>query len=243
MLVRGVGLGRRLKTLPRAERLHGAFRHFSRCTSSIVLRMTLSYVLKFKTYVYTSRARKGMQRICEFHEDVEYCPACYSERIENNVQGVYVIRNVMNDRAYVGQSEDIRCRWRNHFSRAGGGAELLTADIRSYGPDAFRMTIHSLHPGQTLNDVECAKVEENNALTPNGYNMTPGGGHTPWMERMLTRSSDVRQDLRLRFDRGVLKWAFKKRWITRKMKTVYYQDEDKTVQINGIILKRAHVVR
>src|SRR5438128_1892521 len=105
---------------------------------------------------------------------------------------VYVIRNTVNGKHYVGKTmQTIARRWSNHLSLARrGGKRPFHRAIRKYGAEAFQTVmecrVESLH---LLSPAEMAFVSSFNAKVPNGYNLTDGGeGSVGWKPTEETRS-------------------------------------------------------
>lgn len=89
---------------------------------------------------------------------------------------IYMIRNTVNGKAYIGQTiNKIERRINEHFNYTQVGSRLLKQAVHKYGRDAF--TIEILHEALDifLDDLEVAAIEKHNTLSPNGYNLTTGG--------------------------------------------------------------------
>jgi hypothetical protein len=59
-------------------------------------------------------------------------------------QGIYEIRNVRNNRAYIGKSTDIRTRWQQHRHELRCGRHInkaLQADWNEHGEEAFTFAV------------------------------------------------------------------------------------------------------
>jgi group I intron endonuclease len=91
---------------------------------------------------------------------------------------IYVIRNVVNNKAYVGQTWNIERRLSQHFS-AKGGSLLLAKAIAKYGSENFNASIvATCHTQQQMDSAEIAMIREFDTFIPKGYNLTHGGkGH------------------------------------------------------------------
>lgn len=93
--------------------------------------------------------------------------------------GIYIIKNKINDKVYVGQSVDIRIRWYAHKQSAKNrGAQDADTHIheamRSYGIENFYLEILELCDYSKLSEREIYWIEKYNSYE-NGYNMTRGG--------------------------------------------------------------------
>lgn len=99
---------------------------------------------------------------------------------------VYLVIDNSNDKCYVGKTNDIDRRWKEHCSertKTAGGL-LLRRAIQAHGVASFSLQIL----GQFENEDEAYEfedrmVEEKNTKSPNGYNLVDGG-------RGSTRPSD-----------------------------------------------------
>ena len=93
--------------------------------------------------------------------------------------GIYKITNKMNGKSYVGQSIDIKTRWRNHCSTAYNPNEHsynnpLYRAIRKYGIENFSFEILKECNVNELNELEQFYIEKYNTFFE-GYNLTLGG--------------------------------------------------------------------
>lgn len=102
--------------------------------------------------------------------------------------GVYLLTHVESGRKYVGQSVDIRARWRAH-SRTTEDSYIGRA-IRKYGFEAFAKSILELCDPAELNEKEAAHINALATIYPNGFNLRNGGGqigtHHPESRRKMS---------------------------------------------------------
>lgn len=94
--------------------------------------------------------------------------------------GIYLIRNTITNKVYIGQSNDIKRRWSEHKARAFNlenncSHKPLYLSMRKYGLDAFQLEILCECSIDELDEQEQKYIEEYNSLTPNGYNILSGG--------------------------------------------------------------------
>jgi len=92
--------------------------------------------------------------------------------------GIYKIENLINGKAYVGQSVDIFRRWKNHsnFWEAKKNWSGIKYALHKHGLQNFRFIVLEECSKEDLNDKEIHWIKELNTQSPNGYNMTAGGG-------------------------------------------------------------------
>jgi group I intron endonuclease len=86
--------------------------------------------------------------------------------------GIYVIRNRVNGKEYVGMSIDLRLRGRMHA--AAKGKQRLYRAIKEYGLAEFEIAV--LHAGcDNLCEMEVKTIAERGTYGTGGYNDTRGG--------------------------------------------------------------------
>ena len=91
--------------------------------------------------------------------------------------GIYLIKNIFNDKTYVGQSSDIHGRFRRHISALSShehANKYLQADWDKYGEEAFEFSILEECQEDELNDREKYYILVTNSFSL-GYNMNIGG--------------------------------------------------------------------
>lgn len=91
---------------------------------------------------------------------------------------VYLIRNQINGKCYVGQTlQTAEQRWRLHTKAARGKSRLpIHCAIRKYGPGAFSINQLSRAANHDeLDALECHFITQYNSMVPYGYNRTAGG--------------------------------------------------------------------
>lgn len=90
--------------------------------------------------------------------------------------GIYKIVNKVNGKIYVGQSIDIKRRWRSHKFASKTGNTHLYRSFRKYGLDNFEFIIIALIPKYALNQYEISYINYYSATDQSkGYNLTCGG--------------------------------------------------------------------
>lgn len=97
-----------------------------------------------------------------------------------NIIGIYKVTNLINGKVYIGQSIDIRKRWRQHKNAAKSKEKsLFYSAIRKYGIENFSFEIIEECSLEELDDKEKFYIEKFNSYigweNSNGYNMTTGG--------------------------------------------------------------------
>lgn len=103
----------------------------------------------------------------------------------NIKSGIYGIRNKINDKWYIGQSQNIKERnyreKRNmklgKFHNSNENPHFVNA-IKKYGVNAFEFVIIEYCSVNELNEKEIYYIKKYNSKSPNGYNLTDGGKAT-----------------------------------------------------------------
>jgi len=94
-----------------------------------------------------------------------------------------------SDKLYIGQTVCVlnngkkngyEERWKQHknaaISKEEGGCRALNRAIRKYGSKNFKLELIEIVPIEKMNERETYWIKELNTLSPNGYNLTTGGG-------------------------------------------------------------------
>lgn len=94
-----------------------------------------------------------------------------------NMIGIYKITNKTNGKVYIGQSIDIKKRWKQHINEAKSSRQntYLYNAMRKYGIDNFSFEIIEECDIKSLNEREIYWIKFYNSFEGEGYNMTPGG--------------------------------------------------------------------
>lgn len=112
---------------------------------------------------------------------------------------IYKITNLINGKRYIGQTSKlyINDRWCEHKNNARNGkSSYLYNAIRKYGEDNFEFKVILKNiPIDKLNFYEQLLIKKFNTKTPNGYNLTDGGGGTrgfvPWDKGIKRSREDI----------------------------------------------------
>lgn len=91
---------------------------------------------------------------------------------------IYLIRNKVNGKCYVGQTRQkkVESRWAYHKNPSVSNDGYFANAVRRHGWDSFETSIICEIPNEELNDREILEISERNTLSPNGYNLDGGGG-------------------------------------------------------------------
>lgn len=92
--------------------------------------------------------------------------------------GIYIIKNISNDKAYIGQSSNISKRIHQHKYYLNNGVHsnpYLQNAWNKYGKENFVFETLEICNICDLDDYEKYFISLRNSLYPNGYNLTSGG--------------------------------------------------------------------
>lgn len=95
--------------------------------------------------------------------------------------GIYKIANQINGKCYIGQSINIKRRWRSHKTKSFNPLDIqyecpLYRAFRKYGLENFSFEILEECRKEELNEKESFYIKKYNSnLESYGYNLTPGG--------------------------------------------------------------------
>lgn len=88
---------------------------------------------------------------------------------------IYIIKNTINDKVYIGQSVNAAERWLKHISEARHRkGTFLSKAMAELGIDKFYYQILESQV-EDFDEKEKYWIEQYNSIYPNGYNLSPGG--------------------------------------------------------------------
>jgi len=103
---------------------------------------------------------------------------------------IYIITNVLNGMQYVGITNDLGRRWKQHF-HTNGSSPYLHSAIKKHGIDAFVFShLADAFDEEAAKMLERMLIAERNTKAPHGYNLTAGG------EGLFNPTQEVRAKIR-----------------------------------------------
>lgn len=92
---------------------------------------------------------------------------------------IYILKNKINNKVYIGQTtQGSKVRFKQHLKLLKSNqTQLIHKAIKKYGKENFYYEVlyENIDNYEQLNKLEEECILKYNSLTPNGYNMCPGG--------------------------------------------------------------------
>lgn len=108
----------------------------------------------------------------------DWIPLVEAARLPRGL-GVYVIRNTISGKTYVGKSVSVRRRVQGHVTKHARLPQVIYRALRKHGIHAFEVCCqHVAASDKELLELEIALIKQHNSMVPFGYNMTEGGEGT-----------------------------------------------------------------
>lgn len=111
---------------------------------------------------------------------------------------IYKITNTITNKCYIGETKksNPELRWNEHKRKIekGIGCPALQDAVKKYGIDNFKFTVLIICFDEDRFKFEKEYIKKYNSLSPNGYNLTAGGGfynkkHTNETIKKITQTS------------------------------------------------------
>lgn len=98
----------------------------------------------------------------------------------SDICGIYIIKNDINNKVYIGQSININKRIQEHFWKSTCIKDVsynsaLHSAIRKYGKEHFYYEVLEECEPNLLDERERVYIKQYNSISPNGYNILSGG--------------------------------------------------------------------
>lgn len=99
--------------------------------------------------------------------------------------GIYKITNIVNKKVYIGQSINIKARWKDHMNslnRKDSKCTLLQRAWNKYGQSNFSFEILELCSENMLDEIETKYIDlYDSCNVDKGYNIEPGGNANKYL--------------------------------------------------------------
>ena len=98
--------------------------------------------------------------------------------MEKKFNFVYLTTNIINNVQYVGDhsTDNLNCRRTKNY--IGSGRPYFQRAVKEYGKEKFKREILEFFPTKKeAFDAQEKYINKYNTLSPNGYNISPKGGH------------------------------------------------------------------
>lgn len=111
---------------------------------------------------------------------------------------IYKITNNVNQKIYIGQTiHSIKTRWSGHCRSKPERSGIMSAAIKKYGKENFKIEeVDSANTLEELNQKEIFWICHYNSLSPNGYNLNPGGNSSPMHPDTKKKLSEINRGKR-----------------------------------------------
>lgn len=163
--------------------------------------------------------------------------------------GIYMITNIVNDKKYIGQSRDIRCRWRGHKSDLKRGLHeniILQNSWNKYGEENFKFSIIEECKLEELDKKEINYIITYNTMCDKrmGFNIESGGFHdkviSEFSKDNMRKGHPARAVLQLDKQGNIIRdWETGARGIERDLKinstNIYRCCDNKLKESHGFI--------
>ena len=105
---------------------------------------------------------------------------------------IYIIRNTINNKVYIGQTRtSVSQRWAEHLRHARHGEQVINRAMRKYGVDKFYIETLEICDIKYLDEREIYYIDLYNSTDKSrGYNVSIGGS-TPRFKRKVLSISDL----------------------------------------------------
>lgn len=102
----------------------------------------------------------------------------YVNPVEIVKKDIYIIKNDINNKVYIGQSLNTEERFKDHCKPSNKDNSIIDAAIYKYGKEHFWVEVLESQI-ENYNDREKYWIKYYNSLIPNGYNILEGGNEPP----------------------------------------------------------------
>lgn len=148
------------------------------------------------------------------------------------MRGIYIIRNEINNKVYIGKSENLKQRIKRHITTLFNGTNRnkhLQAAFEKYGSENFDVSLlQILNKDDDINEREKYWINYFNATDKRfGYNKTKGGdGGNSYVDSMTEEEKKNHYEKMSKIKRGIGNPIYKKHCYTNGKILKYISDEE-----------------
>lgn len=158
---------------------------------------------------------------------------------------IYKITNLKNNMIYVGQTINPEKRWQKHLSVAKSDYKYKSYfynAINKYGKENFKFEIIEECDANLLDERESFWIDKLNTITPNGYNLTPGGVYlfgenNPFFGKSHSKETKIKISKKLTGRKASIKEIEVRKIINTGQRNPFYGRKHSIETINKIVLK------
>ena len=106
---------------------------------------------------------------------------------------IYIIRNTVNSKVYIGQTKiSVDIRWKEHLRHARYGDQLINRAMRKYGIDKFYIETLEICNLKIIDDREIYYIDLYDSINKSkGYNVSIGGKTPRFLRKVVNISTLV----------------------------------------------------
>lgn len=137
-----------------------------------------------------------------------------------NKKAIYKITNKINNKAYIGQSNNPEARWRDHIvGYSKNGISLIHRAIEKYGENNF--TFEILGWFEDYNEKEKYYIEYFQTKCPYGYNIQKGGEEPPHYSGEDSPSAKISDKIARKIQEQAMDWNIPRKKIVKDNKITF----------------------
>lgn len=138
------------------------------------------------------------------------------------VKDIYIIKNTINNKVYIGQSVNAGKRFLSHKSRANSNSDnsAIHDAMNKLGVDNFYFEILESQI-ENYNEREKYWISYYNSIVPNGYNLTEGGEEPPYFYGEEVYNATISNDTANKIKIDLINTNINKNELAKKYNTSY----------------------
>lgn len=129
-------------------------------------------------------------------------------------KAIYKYENKINHKIYIGQTNDVNRRFKEHLSSKSFRTSLIEKAIQKYGIDNFDFTV--LEWTENYNEQEKYWIEFYNCYKPYGYNICEGGGYLPNQQKEKHSNCSISEKIARQIQKDLMNFNIPRRQIVKK---------------------------